>query len=150
MDANLKDGRDTATSGTGLRRLRSALAISELALAVVLVAASALLLRSFVLLSNVDPGFDAHNVLTVNTMLPLAKYGDATKRNGFFDEVTRKLKELPGVRSVGRDHFPAADQHHDDADVPAGRSRKTNRWIKCRQWSRKTCVPDISRRCACL
>ncbi len=101
VDAKLKAGRDTATSRTGLRKLRSGLAVCELALAVVLVAASALLLRSFVLLSNVDPGFDTHNVLTVNTMLPMAKYGDATKRNGFFDEVTRKLKELPGVRSVG-------------------------------------------------
>ena len=77
VDANLKQGRDTATSVSGLRKLRSALAISELALAVVLLAASALLLRSFVMLSNVDPGFDAHNVLTVNTMLPMAKYGEA-------------------------------------------------------------------------
>ena len=101
VDAKLKDGRDTATSGGGLRRLRSAIAISELALAVVLVAASALLIRSFVLLSNVDPGFDPSNVLTVNAMLPIAKYGEATKRNAFFDEVIRKLKGLPGVRSVG-------------------------------------------------
>jgi putative ABC transport system permease protein len=101
VDAKLKDSRTTATSGSALRRMRSALAISELALAVVLVAAAALLLRSFMLLSNVDPGFDGHNVLTVNAMLPPAKYGDKTKRNAFFDEVTRKLKELPGVRSVG-------------------------------------------------
>jgi putative ABC transport system permease protein len=101
VDANLKDGRGTATIGSGLRKLRSALAISELALAVVLVAASALLIRSFVLLSNVDPGFDASNVLTVNVMLPMAKYGDVTKRNGFYDEVMRKLRGMPGVRSVG-------------------------------------------------
>jgi predicted permease len=101
VDANLKQGRDTATSVSGLRKLRSALAISELALAVVLLAASALLLRSFVMLSNVDPGFDAHNVLTVNTMLPMAKYGEATKRNAFYDEVLRKLSGTPGVRSVG-------------------------------------------------
>jgi predicted permease len=100
VDAKLKDGRDTATSRTGLRKLRSALAVCELALAVVLVAASALLIRSFVLLSNVDPGFDASNVLTVSTMLPMNKYGDATKRNTFFDEVLRKLNGMPGVRSV--------------------------------------------------
>ena len=101
VDAHLKEGRDTTTSGSSLRKLRSALAISELALAVVLLAASALLLRSFVLLSNVDPGFEGHNVLTVNTMLPMAKYGEATKRNAFYDEVLRKLRGTPGVQSVG-------------------------------------------------
>jgi predicted permease len=101
VEANLKEGRDTASSSARIRNLRGALAISELALAVMLVAGSALLLRSFVLLSNVNPGFDAHNVLSVNVMLPMVKYGDATKRNAFFDEVTGKLEALPGVRSVG-------------------------------------------------
>jgi putative ABC transport system permease protein len=101
VEAKLKEGRDTASSGTGHRRLRSALAVCELALAVVLVAGSALLIRSFVLLSNVDPGFDAHNVLTMTTILPPNKYGDATLRNAFFDEVLRKLSAMPGVRSAG-------------------------------------------------
>jgi putative ABC transport system permease protein len=100
VDTRLKDGRDTASSSSGQRRLRSMLAVCELALAVVLVAASGLLLRSFVLLSNVDPGFDARNVLTVSVMLPM-KYKDAIKRNAFYDEVLRKLRALPGARSAG-------------------------------------------------
>jgi len=101
VDARLKDGRDTATRGTGQRRVRSALAICELVLAVVLLAASGLLIRSFVLLSNVDPGFDASHLLTVSTMLPMTKYGEAGPRNAFFDEVLRKLNALPGVRAAG-------------------------------------------------
>jgi putative ABC transport system permease protein len=100
VDARL-DGRDTATRGTGQRSLRNALATCELALAVVLVAASGLLIRSFVLLSNVHPGFDANHVLTVATMLPPNKYRDAAQRNTFYDQVLRKMRAMPGVRSAG-------------------------------------------------
>jgi putative ABC transport system permease protein len=101
VDAKLKDGRDTATSGVNQRGLRNALATCELALAVVLVAASGLLLRSFVLLSNVDPGFQADHVLTVGLMLPSVKYQAETARNGFYNEVMRRVKALPGVRNAG-------------------------------------------------
>jgi predicted permease len=101
VDAKLKDARDTATGGAANRRLRSALATCELALAVVLVAASGLLLRSFVLLSNVDPGFQADHVLTVALNLPTIKYESDVARNGFFDEVLRKVRALPGVRDAG-------------------------------------------------
>jgi len=101
VDTKLKDGRDTATSGAGQRSLRTALATCELALAVVLVAASGLLLRSFVMLSNVDPGFQADHVLTVGLMLPSVKYQTETARNGFYDELMRRVKALPGVRDAG-------------------------------------------------
>ena len=57
----------------------------ELALAVVLVVSSGLLLRSFVLLSNVDPGFRPDHVLTVGIMLPVAKYQEDPDRNRFYD-----------------------------------------------------------------
>jgi predicted permease len=101
VDAKLKDGRDTATSSTGQRGLRNTLATCELALAVVLIAASGLLLRSFVLLSNVDPGFQADHVLTIGLMLPMVKYQDEVARNAFYDEVMRRVKALPGVRDAG-------------------------------------------------
>ncbi len=101
VDARLKDNRDPASNRISQRGLRNALATCELALAVVLVAASGLLLRSFVLLSNVNPGFDPSRVLTVSVMLPMSKYGEATPRNAFFDEVLRKVDALPGVRSAG-------------------------------------------------
>jgi putative ABC transport system permease protein len=101
VDANLKDGRDTSTGSASQRRLRTALAMCELALAVVLVTASGLLLRSFVLLSNVDPGFQSDHVLTVGIMLPIAKYQKDADRNRFYDEVLRRVKALPGVREAG-------------------------------------------------
>jgi predicted permease len=101
VDTKLKDGRDTSTGNASQRRLRSALAMCELALAVVLVIASGLLLRSFVLLSNVDPGFQSDHVLTVGMMLPRAKYQDDAVRSGFYDEFLRRVKALPGVREAG-------------------------------------------------
>ena len=101
VDARLRDSRDPASNRISPRGLRNALATCELALAVVLVAASGLLLRSFVLLSNVDPGFDASHVLTVSLALPMSKYGNTVPRNAFFDEVLRKVDALPGVRSAG-------------------------------------------------
>jgi len=101
VDARLKDGRETTTSSTGQRRLRNSLATCELALAVVLVAASGLLLRSFVLLSNVNPGYQSDHVLTVGVMLPAVKYDKEAARNEFFDEVMRRVKALPGVRDAG-------------------------------------------------
>ena len=101
VDSKLKDGRDTSTSGIGQRSLRNVLATCELALAVVLVAASGLLLRSFVLLSNVDPGFQTDHVLTVGMMLPRVKYEKDDARNGFYDEVLRRVRALPGVRDAG-------------------------------------------------
>jgi putative ABC transport system permease protein len=101
VDAKLKDGRDTSTGTASQRRLRTALAMCELALAVVLVVASGLLLRSFVLLSNVDPGFQPDHVLTVGIMLPRTKYQKETDRNRFFDDVMQRVKGLPGVREAG-------------------------------------------------
>ncbi len=89
------------TSGAGQRSLRNALATCELGLAVVLVAASGLLLRSFVLLSNVDPGYQSDHVLTVGLILPFAKYQNDASRNEFYDEVLRRVKALPGVRDAG-------------------------------------------------
>jgi putative ABC transport system permease protein len=60
-----------------------------------------LLLRSFVLLSNVDPGFQPDHVLTVGLMLPFTKYQKNEMRNEFYDELMRRVRSLPGVRDAG-------------------------------------------------
>jgi putative ABC transport system permease protein len=70
VNAHLKDGRTLSWHRHSHNRLRAVLVTCELTLAVVLLVASGLLIRSFVLLSNVDPGFDASNLLTVSTALP--------------------------------------------------------------------------------
>ena len=83
----------------GHRMLRSALVVSELALAVVLLSASGLLIRSFVRLSNVNIGFDPSNLLTISTALPESKYAPPAKRREFFEQVLQRFSAIPGVRS---------------------------------------------------
>jgi putative ABC transport system permease protein len=87
-----------AQSGDKLRKL---LASAELALALVLLASCGLLLRSFILLSNVDPGFDSHQVLTARLKFPEAKYPKPEQQQGFLKELLYRLKGLPEVESVG-------------------------------------------------
>jgi len=96
----LRDGSG-ATPGLGRRSLRSALAVLEVALAVVLVAGAGLLFRSFLRLQEVDLGFRTENVLGFEVSLPPAKYADAQKRAAFYHEAHQRLAALPGVSSVG-------------------------------------------------
>jgi putative ABC transport system permease protein len=89
--------------GGGLRhrRMRHALVIAEIALAVVLLIGAGLMLRSFASMRQVDPGFDPTNVLTMRMQLPRAKYPDDPARIRFFRELTARVATLPGVQSVG-------------------------------------------------
>ena len=102
VDTKLKDGRDTATSGAGQRRLRNVLATSELALAVVLVVGfgvAATKLRACCRMSIRD--FSRTTCLPVGLMLPFTKYQKNEMRNEFYDEVMRRVRALPGVRDAG-------------------------------------------------
>ncbi len=81
-------------------RSRDALVVAQIALAVVLVAASGLMTRSFLRLNAVRPGFDADHVVTSSVLLPFARYGPASRLN-FFDALVREANKIPGVRDVG-------------------------------------------------
>jgi predicted permease len=89
-------------SGTGLRhnRIRSVLVISEVALALVLLVGATLLIRTFVGLRSVNPGFDAHNVLTLQTSLAGGAYGTTAKVNNLSTQVVRRIESLPGVEAA--------------------------------------------------
>ena len=101
---NLKEG--TLGSGTGVshQHFRSGLVIVEFALSLVLMIAAGLLLRSFGRLLEVNPGFDAKNVLLARIWLPVPNnpekdpYRDPVKRAGFIKEVLQRASTLPGVR----------------------------------------------------
>jgi len=100
VNADLNEGRVLPWRGYGQGKLRAALVACELTLAVVLLVASGLLIRSFVLLSDVDLGFDVTNLLTVSTSLPESKYGQPAQRTAFFERVLHGIVRLPGVRSA--------------------------------------------------
>ncbi len=91
-------GRDSGNRGKEHNRLRGALVVSEVALAVVLLLGTGLLIRSFLRLTHVDPGFDPHHVLTFQLDSPAGK--QASPAPGFFREVVARIGTLPGVRSA--------------------------------------------------
>jgi len=95
----LKEGGRGSTSGVRRNRLRNALVITEVALALALLVGAGLLLKSFVRLQNVDPGFNPKNVLTMEVALPLLKYPRGKPVADFFAEATRRVKTLPGVEA---------------------------------------------------
>jgi putative ABC transport system permease protein len=87
--------------GSGRRRIGNALVVIEVALAVVLLVGGGLMLKSFVHLIQVDPGFDPHQVLRLDLALPNPKYSEPQKQKAFYEELLGRLKTLPGVESVG-------------------------------------------------
>jgi putative ABC transport system permease protein len=91
----------------GLRSFRGWLVVSELALALVLLVAAGLLVRSFTKLTAVDLGFDRENVLTARISLPRSKYKEPEKSLAFQQELLQKIKALPGVETAGTiNHTP--------------------------------------------
>jgi putative ABC transport system permease protein len=83
------------------RRLRSALVIGQLALAVVLLHGAGLLLHSFIRLTAVDPGFRTRDVLSFQLSLPGATYNSRQRVQAFFDALFERAKHQPGVTSIG-------------------------------------------------
>ena len=93
-------------SGGGFRifggnRTRSLLAVTEIALAVVLLIGAGLLLRSFVRLIDVDPGYDPSNVLTATLNLPHARYRNEAAGEVLFGEVLERLAESSAIEAAG-------------------------------------------------
>ncbi len=98
---SLKQGGGQSGVGSGGRRLRDALVICEVALAIVLLAGAALMIRSLQNLYHLDPGFRADHVLVMRTPLPRPKYEAVARRRAFFDQVLAQVENLPGVVSAG-------------------------------------------------
>jgi len=97
----LKTGGTRTTSGHAQRRMRKFLVGLQVALVLVLLTGSGLMLRSFLRLSNLDPGFATEDVLTFQLSLPEQDFPSAVAAAGFLDHVVERLGGLPGVRSAG-------------------------------------------------
>jgi len=96
----LKEGGRNASAGSG-HRLRTALVITEIALAAVLLVGSGLLLKSLVRLLQTSPGFNPQNILTMSVVLPAQKYTDAATQINFQDQLYERVSALPGVAGAG-------------------------------------------------
>jgi putative ABC transport system permease protein len=100
LNKSLKESSRGNVGSSRGRRLRDALIVAEVGLALVLLAGAGLMARSFLRLQAVDPGFDAANLLTLRVSLPAAKYPEDPAIVAFFREAAARLEALPGVRSV--------------------------------------------------
>ncbi|NNF27903.1 MAG: ABC transporter permease [Gemmatimonadetes bacterium] len=85
----------------GVKRLRSAAVVLEVALSLVLLIGTGLMIRSYRTLAQSDPGYDAASLLTFTTNVPFARYPEAADRGGFALRLLESLEALPGAESVG-------------------------------------------------
>jgi putative ABC transport system permease protein len=104
-DALKEGGKGAAGHDARSRRLRGALVIAEVALALVLLAGAGLLVKSFAYLQGIDTGFETENVLTLVLRLPDGKYTEDRQMVEFFHRATERIRTLPGVRAAGAVNF---------------------------------------------
>jgi putative ABC transport system permease protein len=109
VNETLKDGGRTGSAGGAHARLRSALVVAEIAVALVLLIASGLLLRSFEELRQVHLGFRTDHMLTANYNLPQEQYATQAAIDTFNSTLLRRLERLPGIETVGiTSYLPAS------------------------------------------
>jgi predicted permease len=101
LQESLKEGGRSGSAGAARQRLRSLLVIGEVALTLVLLAGSALMVKSLINLLDVNPGFDPHNVLTMQISLPSQRYSKQSQITNFYKSVLGRVSRLPGVRAAG-------------------------------------------------
>jgi predicted permease len=106
ISETLKEGGRGTSSANRRAFARNAFVVAQLGLALVLLTGSGLLIRSFVRLIGVDPGFDTGHLLTFKVSLPRAKYGKDPLCLAFFQQLLARLSVVPGVRSATMESFP--------------------------------------------
>ncbi len=97
----LREGSQQATVGSNRQRLRSALVVAEVALAVVLVVGAGLMLKSLAALGRIDLGFNPDQVLTLRVSVPTLRYDNPEKVVGYYRQVLEGVRALPGVQHAG-------------------------------------------------
>ncbi|HEX4031513.1 MAG TPA: ABC transporter permease [Terracidiphilus sp.] len=121
VNAALKEGGRTGSAGSGHARLRSALVVSEIAVALVLLIGAGLLLRSFEKLREVNLGFHTDHMLTAMYGLPQRQYSTQTSIDVFNNTLLRRMEQLPGVKAAGIvSQLPASGNNSNSAFLAQG------------------------------
>jgi putative ABC transport system permease protein len=116
----LKEGGRTGTGGRR-DRLRGALVVGEIALALVLLTGAGLLIRSGIALNEVDPGFDPRGVLVGRVSLPTSGYDTPEASERAFARIAERLEQAPGVTAAGLVSTAPFEGGSDNGLIPEGR-----------------------------
>jgi putative ABC transport system permease protein len=100
LNESLKEGGRSSTEGARGGRIRSALVVSEVVLSLVLLAGAGLMVRSFMRLQQVDPGFNTNNLVTMSINCPTKRYPDPLKVIAFYKDLVNRVTASPGVESA--------------------------------------------------
>jgi putative ABC transport system permease protein len=110
LNEALKQGLGRTAADSGGSRTRNVLVVSEVALSLMLLIGAGLLIRSVWVLHNVNPGFDARGVVTMNVSISTGKFTEPAQQVSYFGRVLDRVRNLPGVQSAGLiDSLPLSD-----------------------------------------
>ncbi len=99
LNDSLKEGGRGATGARG-QRMRGVLVVVQMALALMLLVGAGLMVRSFIRLQKVTPGFESEGLLTLQLSLPETRYSDNSKVSGFYRQLVERVRALPGVQTA--------------------------------------------------
>jgi putative ABC transport system permease protein len=112
LNEMLKDAGRGSTGGRRQHAVRNALVVLEVAISLVLLVGAGLLMKSFISLQKVDPGFDPKNALTVAISLPERKYPEKNRQAAFYKQLRERVSALPGVQATAvASGVPFSDYH---------------------------------------
>ncbi|HVG19229.1 MAG TPA: ABC transporter permease [Blastocatellia bacterium] len=100
LNESLKEGGRGASAGIHRNRVRSIFVVAEVAICLVLLIGAGLMIKSFVRLLDVNPGFNAENLLTMNVSLSGSKYRETAQRMAFFNQAIERIASAPGVQGA--------------------------------------------------
>src|ERR1051325_1260 len=119
LNNSLKEGG--RTGGGGSHRLRSSLVVFEIALSLILLVGAGLLLRSFLSLLKTNPGFEPDHLMTMNLLLPSAKYKEDAQVVAFYKELVQRAQQVPGVKDAALvNYIPLGGSNSSDGFLVEG------------------------------
>ncbi|HKP88121.1 MAG TPA: ABC transporter permease [Blastocatellia bacterium] len=150
LNETLKDAGRGSTEGGHRHLVRSVLVVLEVATALMLLVGAGLMIKSFMRLQQVDPGFNPNNALTVGVSLPQRKYPEDDQKSAFYTQLIERLSALPGAQAVGASHvLPFSDDYvlgfliEGRPPYPDGEDPSTNYYAVSADYFRAMGIPLI-------